>query len=307
MPNEAPNPSDAVQQPPVQGQEQGQAKGQEQGQQDPPKPETLDLTPLGETYKGKSLPKPIFEKITTLKPEEVAYLEKLDLADRMQYDSDKKVWVAGQNSKMEKAALQTKEAEQRTAEAKEAQQKYLGRLDEMEKIFGNSAFYHLQTDPELSAQAKIFKDLLDDGKVDQAGYDQLMNPLLASAKRKIEDMRAAEIKETEDFRKAITEVASAELVGKHTILPDMAEGLVLGLSSRQSISPADAAKEFNEWLSQRDQVVAERSVQAYLAKSKVAPEPLPAAAPLNTPKPKNYSGDELLQQQLDYEAQRRSK
>ena len=182
MLNESPNPSDAVQQPPVQGQEQGQAKGQEQGQQEPPKPETLDLTPLGETYKGKSIPKPIFEKITTLKPEEVAYLEKLDLADRMQYDTDKKVWTAGQNSKMEKAALQTKEADQRTAEAKEAQQKYLGRLDEMEKIFGNSAFYHLQADPELSAQAKIFKDLLDDGSLGenaataQAKYDQLMQP-----------------------------------------------------------------------------------------------------------------------------------
>ena len=54
MSNESPNPSDAVQQPPVQGQEQGQAKGQEQGQQEPQKPETLDLTPLGETYKGKS-------------------------------------------------------------------------------------------------------------------------------------------------------------------------------------------------------------------------------------------------------------
>ena len=200
----------------------------------------------------------------------MAYLEKLDLADRMQYDTDKKVWIAGQNSKMEKAALQTKEADQRTAEAKEAQQKYLGRLDEMEKIFGNSAFYHLQADPELSAQAKIFKDLLDQEKVDQAGYDQLMNPLLASAKRKIEDMRAAEIKETEDFRKAISEVSAAELVAKHTILPDMAEGLVLGLSSRKNIAPADAAKEFNEWLLQRDQVVAEKSVQAYLAKSKVA-------------------------------------
>lgn len=207
------------------------------------KPELIDFSPLGDSYKDFKVDKRIAEKLPELlknmTPEEVETLT--DAQVRKLYFQSEKGYRAAHNERFEKEHKAIQAAEAKGKELTEREEKILERESELAEDEGNAYFYR---DPKVKAKVEYANEKVEERKWTPEEAEEFVKPYMDTAKQAYKDRKT----ENEKQLKALMD-GNAK-IGKETFPefdPMLASQIVDGFTIHGS-DPQSGAQLFRKEL-----------------------------------------------------------
>lgn len=238
------------------------------------KPELIDFSPLGDSFKDFKVDKKIADKLPgllkDLSPEEIDNLT--DAEVRKLYFQSEKGYRSAHAERFEKEAKAIQAAEAKLKALTDKEQKLLDKEAELAEVEGDAFHYR---DPKVKEKTKYANKQVEDGRWTQEEADDYIKPYIDVAKQSYKDRKV----QAETELKTLME--GNRRIGKETfpeLDPTMAAQLIDGFTVNGS-DPKSAAELFRKEFDRVIEYAQAKAVADYVKKLNTKQPDIPVVEP----------------------------